>query len=127
MSSEVARDRRWGRRLKRQAFRGNGVAVTLLRAVSVAVLLLSWGCATQRVETISGAQFVDYGASPLSHTVYLGSDGGYHYFAWSHGKSGGRWKVPDGELIVTNQFALGGREAFLLKRPDGEWCAYPCE
>jgi hypothetical protein len=90
-------------------------------------LLLFWSCTAQRVDTISAAQFVDYGDSPLSHTIYLGSDGGYHYFAWVHGKSSGRWKVPDSELIVTNEFAIGKREAFVLQRPDGKWCAYPCE
>lgn len=95
---------------------------------AIPVLLILWaGCSAQQVQTISGAQFVDYGNTPLSHTIYLGSDDGYHYFAWSHGKTSGRWKIPREELTVTNQFALGDREAFLLKRPDGQWCAYPCK
>jgi hypothetical protein len=83
-------------------------------------------CSAHHVETISGTQFVDYGDTPLSHTIYLGSENGYHYFAWAHGKAGGRWKVLQEELIVTNPFPLGAREAFLLKRPNGQWCAYPC-
>lgn len=98
-----------------------------LRVFPLGIMLLVAGCSTQQPQTISGAQFVDYGATPLSHTIYLGSDNGYHYFAWSHGKTGGRWKVLREELIVTNQFALGDREAFLLKLQDGQWCAYPCE
>lgn len=97
------------------------------RVLLLGGLLLSPGCAVQRPETISGQQFVNYGDTPLSHTIYLGSDGGFHYFAWSHGKSGGQWKVSKRELILTNQFALGEREASLLKLPNDQWCAYPCE
>ncbi len=101
--------------------------VSLLRLVPLGILLLVTSCSARQVQTISGPQFVDYGDAPLSHTIYLGSDNGYHYFVWEHEKASGRWKVPREELMVTNPFALGDREAFLLKRPDGQWCAYPCE
>ena len=90
-------------------------------------LLLVSGCTSQRFETISGSQFVNYGDRPLAHTIYLGSDDGFHFFGWSHGKSSGRWRVPQDELIVMNPFPLGTREAFVFPRPNGRWCAYPCE
>lgn len=100
--------------------------VSLLRVIPVGILLLVTGCFARQVQAISGAQFVDYGDTLLSHTIYLGSDNGYHYFVWEDGTASGQWKVPREELRVTNPFALGDREAFLLKRPDGQWCAYPC-
>jgi hypothetical protein len=69
---------------------------------------------------------VNYGDTPLTHTIYLGSDERDHYFAWSDGKTGGHWKVRKEELVVENGFALGVREALLVKNHEGHWCAYPC-
>jgi hypothetical protein len=86
--------------------------------------LLCSGC---RAELISAWQFVNYGDTPLSHTIYLGSDDSYHYFVWSQGKAGGRWRVLKEDVIVANEFEVGDREAFLVKGRDGHWCAYPCE
>jgi hypothetical protein len=101
--------------------------VNLRLIASLRAFVLCSGCVAQQVEQIAGAQFVNYGDTPASHTVYLGSDGGYHYFAWSDGKTGGCWKVKKEDLVVANQFEVGTREAFLVKGHDGGWCAYPCE
>src|SRR6185295_8976685 len=77
------------------------------------------GCASARPEQIGYSDFRDYGDTPLSHTVYLGSDQAYHYFAWTHDKSGGKWKVPKVEMAIANEFSTGSREAFLAKNPEG--------
>jgi len=100
------------------------------RLIPVAIIiggLAFVGCATAHVQQIRYSEFHDYGDTPLSHTIYLGSDSSFHYFAWEHGKSGGNWKVAKAEMIISNEFASGTREAVLVKNPEGNWCAYPCQ
>jgi len=98
--------------------------MNLVKALVLAVSVC--GCAHSNIEVISPDQFRNYGDTPLSHTVYLGSDSTYHYFAWSNGKSDGEWKMEKVSMRIGKEFAKGEREAFLVHGPDGDWCAYPC-
>ena len=81
-------------------------------------------CTSPQYRQISANGFVDHGDTPLSHTVYLGSDEGFHYFAWTAGKQGGRWKVRKDEMPFDSEFPLGSREAFVYRASDGSWQPY---
>jgi|SRR5690349_7026556 len=83
------------------------------------------GCAsTPAYEHIPAGSFVDYGASPLRHTVYLGSDEAFHYFAWENGKSSGNWKVSKSEMPFTSEWPMGQRTATMTKDSSGHWQPY---
>lgn len=90
-----------------------------------ALVALVAGCASSRPNQIHATEFKNYGSTPLSHTVYLGSDQQFHYFAWSSGKSGGKWKVLKSELPFTAGWPVAQeRTAFLMKNQQGEWQPY---
>ena len=55
---------------------------------------------------ISRSEFVNYGDTPLSHTIYKGSDDIYHYFVWSYEKSSGGWKISKKQLSLNCEEAL---------------------
>ena len=93
-----------------------------LKLALVAVLAIDFlaaGCATRAPVRISVSELRDYGDTPLEHTIYLGSDERFHYFAWSSGKSGGEWKVDRSELPFRREFPRGSRGAFLITAPGG--------
>ena len=96
-----------------------------MRNVFLAAAVLFSACASgQTYEQIHAAAFRDYGDTPLDHTVYEGSDGGFHYFVWEHGKSSGRWKVSKEEMPFKVEWPLGSREAFMVKDASGKWQPY---
>jgi hypothetical protein len=78
-------------------------------------------CFSDRVVQIHATDFVNYGYDPLSHTVYTGSDATYHYFAWSHGKSGGRWKILKSEMPFDHELPVSSRHSFLERDVQGHW------
>jgi len=90
-----------------------------------ALAMVFAGCASNRPNYIHAAEFKNYGSTPLSHTVYLGSDQQFHYFAWSSGKSGGKWKAKKSELSFATEWPLAeGRTAFLMQNQQGQWQPY---
>ncbi len=93
----------------------------LAHAALVAACLQFSACVSDRVVQIHGSEFVNYGVDPLSHTVYLGSDAEYHYFAWSKGKSGGRCKILKSEMPFDHEFPVGSSKSFLERDPRGHW------
>jgi len=98
-----------------------GFLRTTARTALVTVCLLTTACYSDRVAQIHASEFVNYGEDPLSHTVYEGSDAQYHYFGWSHGKSGGRWKIPKSEMPFEHEFPVGSRHAFVERDALGHW------
>ncbi|MES2917425.1 MAG: hypothetical protein V4729_02285 [Pseudomonadota bacterium] len=90
-----------------------------------ALVALVAGCASSRPHQIHAAELNNFGSTPLSHTVYLGSDQEFHYFAWSSGKSGGKWKVSRSELAFSPEWPVAqGRTAFLKQNQQGQWQPY---
>ena len=82
-------------------------------------VILGAGCAESGYEKISASDFVNYGDTPLSHTVYVGSDTEYHYFVWSSGKAGGKWQVEKSQMPFRAEMPLGEVEAFLIEDDNG--------
>ncbi len=100
----------------------------MIRGIAIALVLFLASCYAEQVREIGPGQFVDYGDTPIEHTIYLGSDDQYHYFAWSHGKSGGRWKI-DRDLMNLNRVfpVTDGRSAFLYTDDEGQLQPWPPE
>ena len=90
-----------------------------------ALVALAVGCSSSRPNKIHAAEFRNYGATSLSHTVYLGSDQQFHYFSWSSGKSGGKWKILKSELPFAAEWPVAqGRTAFLMQNEKEQWQPY---
>jgi hypothetical protein len=80
------------------------------------------GCASNRVAQIDAAAFRNYGASPLQHTMYMGSDAEFHYFAWSDSLRSGRWRVRKVAMPFRTEWAVElQRGSFLVQDQDGQW------
>ncbi|MDP9911339.1 hypothetical protein J2W27_003463 [Variovorax boronicumulans] len=99
-------------------------------ALAVAALLAAAGCGSAR-ETlqIPVTAFRNYGASPLQHTFYIGSDARFHRFQWSNGKQGGTWLIARAEMDIVNEKSaddpgVGRAGYFLSRRDDGRWMAH---
>ncbi|RIX80837.1 hypothetical protein [Acidovorax cavernicola] len=96
-------------------------------ALAVVALLIAVGCGTAReTQQIPVAEFRNYGASPLQHTFYIGSDARFHRFQWSNGKRGGTWLIARGEMDIVNEKSIddpGVARAgyFVSRRDDGRW------
>ncbi|MDX5436459.1 MAG: hypothetical protein LPK03_04655 [Pontibacter sp.] len=61
----------------------------------------------------------------MEHTLYLGSDDMFHYFAWSSGKASGKWKVMRPEMPFETTWALSeGRDAPVVRGAQGNWQPY---
>ncbi|WP_341890522.1 hypothetical protein [Variovorax sp. YR752] len=97
------------------------------RTLAVAMLLVIAGCGSAReTQQIPVSAFRNYGASPLQHTFYIGSDARFHRFQWSNGKQGGTWLIARAEMDIVNEksiddprVARGGY--FVSRRDDGRW------
>ena len=72
--------------------------------------LVAISCGGAKPVLITPGEFHNYGDAPLEHTLYLGSDSQFHYFAWSHDKSGGRWKIEKSDMPFHREFKLGTYE-----------------
>lgn len=111
-----------------------GIARVLSRgsvaALAVAALLAAAGCGSAReTQQIPVAAFRNYGASPLQHTFYIGSDARFHRFQWSNGKQGGTWLIARAEMDIVNEKSIddpgvGRAGYFLSRRDDGRWMAH---
>ena len=80
----------------------------------------SSGCATDQPRLVSAGRIPLYGSDPLSHTVYVGSDERYHYFAWSSGLRSGQVKVDRSALALSHEFGRGEGKAFLTRKEHGK-------
>jgi len=60
-----------------------------------------------------------YGDTPLEHTIYLGSDSNFHYFAWTRGKASGRWRILKASMPFACEFPFEEREAILVLDDSG--------
>ncbi len=100
-----------------------GYLRTFAGAAFVVASLLCSSCTgfSDRVVRIHASEFVMYGYDPLSHTVYTGSDAEYHYFAWSKGKAGGRWRILKSEMSFDREFPVGPHKSFLHRDAQGHW------
>lgn len=83
-----------------------------MRSIKFLILLFAVASCAQQDEyiAISGESFIYYGDTPLSHTLYEGSDLEYHYFGWSSGKSGGKWKIDKSQLQLTCEFPFNSAQ-----------------
>jgi len=99
-------------------------------AFVVAALLAAAGCGSAReTQQIPVTAFRNYGASPLQHTFYIGSDARFHRFQWSNGKQGGTWLIARAEMDIVNEKSIddpgvGRAGYFLSRRDDGRWMAH---
>lgn len=99
-------------------------------ALAVAALLTVAGCGSAReTQQIPVTAFRNYGASPLQHTIYIGSDARFHRFQWSNGKQGGTWLIARAEMDIVNEKSVddpdvGRAGYFLSRRDDGRWMAH---
>ena len=99
-------------------------------ALAVAALLAAAGCGSAReTQQIPVTAFRNYGASPLQHTFYIGSDARFHRFQWSNGKQGGTWLIARAEMDIVNEKSIddpgvGRAGYFLSRRDDGRWMAH---
>ncbi|MDP9914451.1 hypothetical protein J2W24_000085 [Variovorax boronicumulans] len=99
-------------------------------ALAVAALLAAAGCGSVReTQQIPVTAFRNYGASPLQHTFYIGSDARFHRFQWSNGKQGGTWLIARAEMDIVNEKSIddpgvGRAGYFLSRRDDGRWMAH---
>jgi len=99
-------------------------------ALAVAALLAAAGCGSAReTQQIPVTAFRNYGASPLQHTFYIGSDARFHRFQWSNGKQGGTWLIARAEMDIVNEKSADDPRAaragyFLSRRDDGRWMAH---
>ncbi|BEP71783.1 MULTISPECIES: hypothetical protein [unclassified Variovorax] len=99
-------------------------------ALAVAALLAAAGCGSAReTQQIPVSAFRNYGASPLQHTFYIGSDARFHRFQWSNGKQGGTWLIARAEMDIVNEKSIDDPRAasagyFLSRRDDGRWMAH---
>lgn len=82
------------------------------------------GCAAEYYKPISFSQFVNYGDTPLSHTVYVGSDTENHYFVWTYGKTSGKWQVEKSQMPFHAEADFGQTQTFLVKDDEGLWQPY---
>ena len=90
-----------------------------------ALLIFVVGCSSSSIKAISASEFHDYGSAPMEHTLYLGSDDMFHYFAWSSGKASGKWKVMRSEMSFETTWALSeGRDAPVVRGVQGNWQPY---
>jgi hypothetical protein len=85
----------------------------------IAVLFLVSGCASSRPKLVDADAVPLYGVDPMYHTVYIGSDGQYHYFGWNRGLRSGQVKVDKAHLKLSREFARGTSTAFVEKTRDG--------
>jgi hypothetical protein len=90
--------------------------------IFIAVVILSLSCNrinysedAKYYRKINKSEFIDYGDTPSCHTIYVGSDDSYHYFVWSSGKIGGRWKVSKADMPFRQEYRKGEKEAFLIR------------
>ena len=99
-------------------------------ALAVAALLAAAGCGSAReTQQIPVTAFRNYGASPLQHTFYIGSDARFHRFQWSNGKQGGTWLIARAEMDIVNEKSIDDPRAasagyFVSRRDDGRWMAH---
>ncbi|PIF75477.1 hypothetical protein CLU95_2625 [Variovorax sp. 54] len=102
-------------------------------ALGVAALLIATGLAgcgsARETQQIPVSAFRNYGASPLQHTFYIGSDARFHRFQWSNGKHGGTWLIARAEMDIVNEKSVddpgvGRAGYFLSQRDDGRWMAH---
>ncbi len=98
----------------------------MMKAMLTALLLVCVACTPTRSEQrIHVSEFRNYGATPLQHTFYLGSDSEHHHFTWSNGKQGGRWLIRKSEMPIINERVLtpeSGRSGYIaLLDSDGTW------
>ncbi len=86
--------------------------------LSCLIGLILVGCQTR---TIPPSGIICYGTDPLMHTIYLGSDEFYHYFAWQNGKSAGTWEVKQKSLLLPETYPLdSGKRYFVFRTHDGQ-------
>ena len=91
----------------------------LLSPLVCATSLLFLACADRGPVKTTAADLPFYGTDPLNHTMYVGSDGDFHHFRWSHGKRSGTYLVDREQISFVETFAVGDRSAFLVRDDDG--------
>ena len=84
-----------------------------IRLHGLSLGLLLTGCAHNEPELAQPSQVACYGSERFSHTVYLGSDKEYHYFAWTHELKRGSWKIPRYALELPGEFPRGKGRSFV--------------
>jgi hypothetical protein len=96
-----------------------------MKSCLLLTLCLASACsASPQYEPIPATSFHNYGAEPLRHTLYLGSDKQFHYFVWENGKAGGHWKVNKSEMPFAHEWLVGNGEVPLTKDSEGHWQPY---
>jgi hypothetical protein len=89
------------------------------------VALILIGCSAPSAVMTSARDLPLYGVDPLYHTVYVGSDEGFHYFRWSRGLGSGSYIVPRDEIVFDGEFVRGEGQVFLTRGDDGSIRFHP--
>lgn len=89
--------------------------------ILAALAILLTGCGDGEMEFIEvhKSELKNYGADPLYHTRYLGSDKQYHYFVWARGKTRGLWKVNKSTMPFGRELIYGEGSTFVYEDEDG--------
>lgn len=100
-----------------------------MRFYLILFVLTIFGCnGSDDYQHINLDRFKNYGDTPLEHTVYKGTDNDYHYFIWSNGKSGGKWKVNKQNLDFECELSFPlEKGAFIFKNNDGKLTHQACK
>lgn len=94
---------------------------------SVAFLLLVvalGACSSDEAVELPASRFINYGAAPLSHTLYMGSDATFHYFAWESGSSSGGWKIRKTDMPFCAEVPSTRTGLAIVKNQSGAWQPY---
>ena len=83
-------------------------------------MLATIGLAGCQPKEVTPSEVKCYGADPMFHTVYIGSDEIHHHFVWQNGKISGKWKVKQVDLTLSDTFPLeSGNTRFVTRDETG--------
>ena len=68
------------------------------------LILITTSCSDDEYKQIKKGDFKHYGDTPMLHTFYKGTDQTFHYFVYSSGKTGGKWKLIKNDLQLNCTF-----------------------
>lgn len=79
------------------------------------------GCAgTGKYEIVDANNIILYVSTPMSHTIYMGSDKEWHYFVWEDNFSSGKWKVDKMKLKVVGEMPVNTTGYFVFRNKSDE-------